>query len=125
MIVLVCGGRYFDGDVDSTLDKLHSEQRITRLVIGGCSGADALAWKWATKNGLPDILVHYAQWHLYGKAAGPLRNAEMLRLDKPDLVVAFPGGSGTADMVRKAQAAGVRVLEVPHVVPVDTLVAPE
>jgi hypothetical protein len=30
----------------------------------------------------------------------------------PDLVVAFPGGRGTADMVRRAKAAGCEVLEV-------------
>jgi UDP-N-acetylmuramoylalanine-D-glutamate ligase len=35
----------------------------------------------------------------------------MLEREKPDLVVAFPGGRGTADMVAKARAAGVEVLE--------------
>jgi hypothetical protein len=36
----------------------------------------------------------------------------MLGQGHPDLVVAFPGGRGTADMVRRANAAGVRVMEV-------------
>lgn len=36
----------------------------------------------------------------------------MLSEGKPSLVVAFPGGEGTADMVRKARAAGVEVVEV-------------
>lgn len=44
-----------------------------------------------------------------GKAAGPIRNQRMLDEGKPDLVVAFPGGRGTADMVRRAKAAGVPV----------------
>jgi len=44
------------------------------------------------------------------RRAGPERNAAMLGLG-PDLVVAFPGGSGTAGMVRLAKAAGVEVIE--------------
>lgn len=49
---------------------------------------------------------------LRGKAAGPIRNQHMIDTAKPDLVVSFPGGAGTADMVRRAKAAGVRVIEV-------------
>jgi hypothetical protein len=30
---------------------------------------------------------------------------------RPDLLVAFAGGKGTADMVRRARAAGVEVIE--------------
>ena len=33
----------------------------------------------------------------------------MLAEGKPDLVVAFPGGAGTANMIEQARAAGVRV----------------
>jgi hypothetical protein len=44
--------------------------------------------------------------------AGPLRNYQMLEEGKPDLVVAFPGGGGTKDMVRRAVKAGVSVHEV-------------
>jgi ABC-type sugar transport system substrate-binding protein len=36
----------------------------------------------------------------------------MLDEGKPDIVVAFPGGTGTADMVRRARKAGVVVIEV-------------
>ena len=56
--------------------------------------------------------VYPADWKANAKAAGPIRNAEMLADFKPDTVIAFPGGRGTADMVRKAKAAGVRVIEV-------------
>lgn len=51
-------------------------------------------------------------WKDHGKAAGPIRNQLMLDDFKPDLVVAFPGGKGTADMVKKAQDAGVTVILV-------------
>lgn len=40
------------------------------------------------------------------EGAGPIRNSFMLALG-PDLVLAFPGGRGTADMVRQASEAGV------------------
>jgi hypothetical protein len=52
---------------------------------------------------------------LMGKAwagkAGPIRKQQMLDEGKPDLVVAFPGGRGTAHMVRIARAAGIEVIE--------------
>ena len=46
------------------------------------------------------------------KKAGPLRNQRMLDEGKPDLVVAFPGGGGTKDMVRRSVKAGVPIHEV-------------
>jgi hypothetical protein len=47
-----------------------------------------------------------------GKTAGPLRNQRMLDEGKPDLVVAFPGGGGTKDIVRRAVKAGLALHEV-------------
>ena len=61
-----------------------------------------------------------ADWDAHGKAAGPMRNAAMLeaareeaqQTGQPLLVAAFPGNTGTADMVRKAwAAAGAMVLD--------------
>lgn len=51
-----------------------------------------------------------ADWDRYGKAAGGIRNSQMLIEGKPDLVVAFPGGNGTRDMVLKARKAGIRTI---------------
>lgn len=108
MRVLVCGGRYYANadKVNAVLDELHPSQVIT----GGATGADTLAANWARQTST-DLLVMRAEWLLYGKRAGPERNARMLAVG-PNLVVAFPGGRGTADMVKKAKAAGVRVMEV-------------
>ncbi len=59
--------------------------------------------------------MFHAEWMKYGKAAGPIRNARMLAEGKPDLVVAFPGGRGTADMLRRVREAGIEVIEpLPH-----------
>jgi hypothetical protein len=63
-----------------------------------------------------DVRANYAakrgQYQEYGKGAGPRRNKQMIEEGNPDLVIAFPGGRGTADMINRARAAGVRVIEV-------------
>jgi SLOG family YspA-like protein len=105
---IVCGGReYADGAlVKETLDPLG----ITLLIEGGANGADSLAREWARARGTHTARVD-ALWEFHGKAAGPLRNTAMLLLN-PDLVVAFPGGSGTESMVKLAEASGVKVIRV-------------
>ncbi len=108
MRIIVTGGRKFADAamVDRELSKL----KPTLIVAGGASGADMLAVDWAFKRKIPFIIIN-AQWKIHGKAAGPIRNSRMIA-ERPDLVVAFPGGGGTADCVRKARAAGIEVLEV-------------
>lgn len=106
--VLVCGGRDFS-DYERVDDYLASLYPPPTAIIHGCArGADSLASRWARENAVPEVCFK-ADWNKNGKAAGPIRNAEMLAKGKPDLVVAFPGGRGTADMVAKAIAAGVEV----------------
>jgi hypothetical protein len=112
MKVLVCGGRDFSNEayIWTRLNRLHAEHKITALMQGGARGVDTIAGEWARSK--PEITRHVcrADWEKHGKAAGPKRNARMLEW-KPDLVVAFPGGRGTADMVRQAKAAGAKVVE--------------
>lgn len=111
MIVLVCGGRDF---IDQTLLSGFLDanaSKITAIVHGNASGADRMAGDWAAVRGLPEIRVP-ANWGFYKNAAGPIRNGWMLTFCKPDVVAAFPGGNGTANMVDQARKAGVRVIEV-------------
>lgn len=113
MIVLVCGGRFYEhrDRVYSVLDQIHAKLPITLVVHGAARGADAFADEWAADRKVARD-PHKADWMTHGKAAGPIRNQKMLQR-KPDLVVAFPGGRGTADMVRRAKAVNICVLEVP------------
>lgn len=113
MRVIVCGGRdYQDGArISAVLRKLHSEAGIDLLIEGGAKGADFLAHVWACMEGV-DTQRFEADWENQGSFAGPARNARMLNEGKPDLVIAFPGGRGTADMVKKARRAGVEVVEI-------------
>lgn len=113
MRVLICGGRNFDDlpFLDRTLDAIHAKRRISSVIHGGARGADSMAHFWAGASGIA-IDVYHANWDRDGKAAGPIRNQRMLNEGKPDLVVAFPGGPGTADMVRRAEKAGVEVVRL-------------
>lgn len=77
----------------------------------GMCGADGAVDAAAGFLGGMNVVRFPADWKRYGKSAGPMRNAEMLRLQKPDLVLAFPGGTGTADCCRQAKALGIRVLK--------------
>jgi len=111
--VLVCGGRdWRDAEfVESTLNRLHAARGpFDRLIHGGARGVDRIAGKWARKNGVLewDFLP---EWHRAGTPDGPMRNHRMITEGAPDLVIAFAGGFGTADMVEQAKAAGVEVIE--------------
>ena len=111
MKVLVCGGRNFNDPLTlgSWLGGIHKDHGITEIIHGGASGADHMAGEFARWQGIP-IRVFTPMWRTHGKAAGPIRNKQMIDVGKPDLVIAFPGGRGTADMVKQARAAGIRVL---------------
>jgi len=108
MRILVTGGR--DYDRPSAVAKVLNTLTITELCQGGARGADFWAKNWCEIHGIP-VTTYPADWSL-GRKAGVLRNQQMLEEFKPDLVVAFPGGRGTADMVARAKAAGVEVREV-------------
>lgn len=121
MRVLVCGGRDFADEIYSyhTLRAMDEHREITLIIHGDCGrtdlktgatiGADRLGAKWALDEGCPPVKVFPADWKKHGKAAGPIRNQQMLNEGKPDLVLAFAGGKGTDDMCRRAREAGIEV----------------
>lgn len=112
MRVIVCGGRDYSDKaaVERVLDALHHVRPIRHLFHGNARGADSLAADWGTS--MQGVSVHAvpANWAKYGRSAGPKRNQAMLG-QSPDLVVAFPGGKGTADMINRARKAGVEVMD--------------
>lgn len=111
MRVLVCGGRDYTDKAYlwNMLDGLGPPE-VSVIISGMARGADSIAAEWAERFGFP-LVKFPADWQKHGRAAGPIRNQQMLDEGKPDLVVAFKGGVGTADMVRRARKAGVHVLE--------------
>ncbi len=111
--LLVCGGRDFTDSASAykVLDAMHRALGIDVLIEGDARGADRIAGYWARRNRVTNLKFR-ADWDAHGKAAGAMRNQKMLDEGKPTHVLAFPGGRGTADMVRRADDAGVQVITV-------------
>ena len=125
MRILVCGGREYDdwktfsetlwevmkqNNLDNQDYFEGSNSRKITIIHGNAKGADFMARLWAKLWGCTEERFD-ADWKSFGKSAGIIRNQQMLDEGKPDLVVAFPGGSGTAHMVASAKKAGVKVIE--------------
>lgn len=110
--VIVCGGRNYCDEplLDVTLASIDAARPFHAIIHGNARGADRMAGRWADKHNIRNCPVP-AEWAKHGNAAGPIRNKNMLGMS-PDLVVAFPGGKGTRNMVKQARAAGVEVIEV-------------
>ena len=110
MIVAVTGGRDFQHShvVYNAMVELCRD--ATLLVHGGARGVDTFAAEAAASLGIP-TLEFQADWDTHGRAAGPLRNQRMVDFG-PDLLIAFPGGRGTADMVRRCAKAGIRTVQL-------------
>lgn len=108
--ILICGGRDFEDRAlfERALFKAMKTWGIKELCQGGARGADRMALFWAIAEGYP-VMTYPARWKALGGRAGPERNARMLDHWDPDIVLAFPGGTGTRDMVKRARAAGVEV----------------
>lgn len=127
MRVAVTGGReYSNYDfIAKTLGLLHkgTSGPITLLIEGASdltskelagTGADYWAHRWAMWTGVPNARMPAAWAHFKDRAAknpaGPIRNGWILDTQNPHLLVAFPGGYGTADMIRQAEHRRIQVM---------------
>lgn len=117
--VLVTGGRsYSDRDhIHNTLCEIDATRGpISCVIHGAATGADTEGMFWAqmmAESGRDTRQAPFAaDWRAHGRAAGPIRNARMLAEGRPDLVLAFPGGRSTADMVKRATKASVEVIQI-------------
>lgn len=113
MKAIICGGRDFTNWMAALpeLDKIHSKTPITLVIQGGATGADHIAKVWAEDRKIP-MVEHKARWRELGKRAGSVRNTFMLEHERPDIVIAMPGGYGTAHMKRISRDADVEVVEI-------------
>jgi len=127
--VVVFGGRDYKNKrrLYEVLDILHWLFGFAVVIEGEAPGADTLARHWAEDRGL-EVDPYPADWsdierpgavvrtnrhgRKYDAAAGGVRNQRMLDQGLPDLAVAFPGGSGTADMKRRVKGAGIILIEI-------------
>lgn len=118
MRVLVTGGRVFNDRawLWAGLDYLHNNvMPITQIIEGGAPGADVFAQEWGIKNiGFDNVITVAAEWDRYhrpGKKnpAGAIRNSKMADM-RPNVVLACPGGAGTANMIEAARIRGLNVI---------------
>jgi hypothetical protein len=108
--VLVCGDRNW-AQPTPMAQRFGLFPSDTLIITGDAYGADTMAAKMGQALGF-DVRIFHADWKLYGRAAGPIRNRAMLDT-KPDLVIAFhpdlAQSKGTADCVREARRRGIPV----------------
>lgn len=110
MRAVVFGGREFTNErlAFKALDILHKKFKFTCIIDGAARGADTLAYRWAKLRGIPTER-YAADWVKFKRAAGPIRNRQMIEEGKPDIGVAFPGETGTDNMKRQLKEAGIPV----------------
>ena len=114
MRIVVTGGRDYEnvGLIWAVLDTIHESTPIDLLAHGAChlGGADIHAENWAKSREVPYMGIPAKfKTGKKGKAEGMIRNGRMLDLVKPDLVVAFPGGNGTAGCIKEAIKREIKV----------------
>lgn len=116
MRVLVTGDRNWD-DADLIEKHLKKLPKGSVVIEGGARGADTLAKGAATRLGFK-VEEYKADWGRYKRAAGPIRNKQMLEEGKPDKGLAFHDdiehSKGTKNMIAQLEKAGVPVELVSH-----------
>ena len=119
-IAILCGGRDHGPFTTAHLHwlaTLHTRLCFTQIIEGGAGGADKQGYAWAEAHGI-DTVTFWANWTRDEKRAGPIRNQQMLDylLAQPEqgIVIAFAGGRGTADMVIRAEKAGIDIYAYPN-----------
>ena len=123
LVIVAGGGRdllWLPAQIAAVLLARTSGQLVHGLLHGGARGADRAIGRAALQLGW-SVEVLPADWRRHGRAAGPIRNRELLELaisraealssaaaPVSVLVVAFPGGAGTASLVREARRMASR-----------------
>lgn len=123
--IIVCGGRHFNdyACLESILDDVLADHNLgyteVEVVSGGCpSGADALGELYAATHNI-QCSRFPAEWDRFGKAAGPIRNSQMVNYagesQKP-IVVAFSNSTtrGTNDTIKKANKLGIEIVNIQY-----------
>ena len=111
--ILICGDRnWTNGEAILNFLRRFETYKSVVVIDGTARGADTLAYEAAKKLGF-ETERYMANWATHGKAAGPIRNRQMLVEGKPQLVVAFhsdiENSKGTKNMVQQAVKADIPV----------------
>ncbi len=117
--IIVAGTRTFSDyellrnrldDFISKLKQKHPDKQVV-IITGAAKGADQLGSFYARSHNIP-LKEFPADWTTYGKAAGPIRNQQMLDYalhEIPELIVFWDGESrGTKNMMNIAKRHNVQ-----------------
>lgn len=117
MKLLICGGRHFcdynllESYVDKLLEELSVNFDDVEIISGGCTGADALGELYADRHNIP-VTRFKPDWAAFGKAAGPIRNADMINYinsfdDKAVVAFASQNSRGTLNTISLAKKLNI------------------
>ena len=110
--LLVAGSRTFTdrefafGKLDNLVSRITASGGQVAVISGRARGADWIGEEWASYRGFK-VLPFSADWNKNGKAAGPIRNAEMVEI--ADAAVFFWDGisKGTEGAIKLVEAKGI------------------
>lgn len=119
--IIACGSRHWTDSVivGEALSAMRTQTQFLTLIHGGAPGADTLAAHWGSVTLGVRVIAIPALWTVFDRAAGPIRNTEMLCLLEAvradfKCVLGFkdgfsPGrGGGTEDMIAQSAVAGFK-----------------
>ena len=103
MKIAIIGSRCFN-DYEMLVSFIKANINITDIAVmfsGGAVGADTLGERFAEEHNIEKV-IYKADWKRYGRAAGFIRNEEIIKA--ADVVFAFWDGysRGTADSIAKS-----------------------
>ena len=98
MKTIIAGSRDFN---DYEMLKEYIQQslfKISEVVCGGAKGVDDLGLKWAIDNN-KNLKIFMADWKVYGKSAGPIRNKQMAHYCDQGLIICNNKSPGSINMI--------------------------
>ena len=101
MKVIIAGSRSLNNETTYLIDKAvpsQINQEITEVVSGNAQGIDQLGALWAKINKIP-VTLFLAEWDVYGKRAGFLRNEQMAEYGDVLLAIWDGKSKGTKHMI--------------------------
>ena len=110
--VLVTGGPSFNNK--ELLERVLKQEAPSVIIAGGLEGPETMATEYGRKHGIRRMSFPMPT-PKYTRASAFERNSFMFETAKPDVVIAFPGGIDTHEVVKMARNTNcaVRIVEAP------------
>jgi len=111
MRVIIAGTRIIT-DYERVEDAINkSGFDITEVVCGMASGVDSLGERYAKEHDIP-VAYYPAEWDVYGRSAGCIRNIEMAKNADALIAIIRNNSPGTTHMIKEAMRRGIKTFIV-------------